>query len=385
VTIARWQHCISYTGSEVEEFLRGYLQEGGRSCLLVAGAGFDPRSSAIAELIAKATAGTSTRVRAIFIREHRPNPGGELVRLGNQHAEHLQRTIADSRIVDIEVLAENDRAVVGGQRVVAAMRGDLDLLNGITDVILDMSALSIGISFPLASYLSAASSQAGTNFHLMAASNPNFDEAIFSIPSDVVDPVRGFSGEIDYEEGADEPKIWLPHLAKNRASSLQQILVNLKGPVKICPVLPLSQSDPTSGDRLLAEYENELTDEWEVDPRDLVYAIEDDPLDLYRTISAIYRRTRSVFKDVIRPHLVLSPSGNKVLAIGALMAALEHGIAIRYVESVGYEVDWNKVEAVGSSASRLVHVWLQGDPYAEEPEPPESEVPARTEQRKPAA
>lgn len=381
MTMPRWQHCISYAGSELEEFLEGYFKNGDRSCLFVAGAGFDPRSSAIAELIARLTAGTSNRVKAVFIREHRPKPGSALVQLGDRHAAHLQKTITDSWVVDIEVLDPSDGAVVGGQRVIAAMRRYPQLLDGVTDVILDMSALSVGISFPLASYLSAATSQGRLNFHLMAASNPNFDDAITSIPSDVVDPVRGFSGEIDYEECADEPKIWLPHLAKNRTTSLQRILDKLNGPVKICPVLPLSQCDPTSGDRLLAEYERELAGEWEVDPRDLVYAIEDDPLDLYRTISAICRRTHSVFRDVIRPHLVLSPSGNKALAIGALMAALEHDIAIRYVESVGYEVDWTKIKAAGDSVSRLVHVWLQGDPYAEEPDTEEPEGSSLDEQR----
>lgn len=368
MTVARWQYCVSHAGPELERFIRDYLRDRPRSCLVVAGAGFDPRTSAVTQLLSDAVAGTSSRLNAIFVREHRPNPGATLVRLGDRHAERLRATIPASEVVGVQVLAESDRAVVGGQRIILEMRARQGLLEGKTDVMLDMSALSLGISFPLARYLSEACSQAGINFHLLAASNASLDDAIRSIPSDVVDPVRGFSGRIDYESAAEEPKIWLPHLSTNRATSLQRILDSLKGPVKICPVVPLSQCDPKTGDRLLAEYEPELMREWRIDPRDLVYAIDDDPLDLYRTLSAISRRTQSIFRDVIQSHLVLSPSGNKVLAIGALMAALEHDIAIRYVESIGYEVDWDKVNAGGQPPSRFVHVWLQGDPYMKEAE-----------------
>ena len=71
------------------------------------------------------------------------------------------------------------------------------------------------------------------------------------------DPKCGFSGEIDFQGNATEPKVWLPHLARNRVRTLQSILDKLQGPVAVCPVLPLSQRDPKAADRLIAEYENE--------------------------------------------------------------------------------------------------------------------------------
>jgi hypothetical protein len=240
-------------------------------------------------------------------------------------------------------------------------------LDGVTDVVLDMSALSIGISFPVARFLLEACENADPTvaFHVIVASHPELDDAISSVPNDAVEPVRGFSGAIDLAESVEEPKIWLPHLAPGRNSALQLIRDKLPGPVNVCPVLPLSQRDPRAADRLVAEFESELYEDWEVDPRNLIYAIEDDPLDLYRTISSIYRRYIGVFSRVTRAHVVLSPSGNKVLAIGALMAALEHDLPVRYVEAVRYEVDWNGIAKVDRGANRLVHVWLHGPPYAQ--------------------
>jgi hypothetical protein len=364
----RWQRCIAHHDREVVDFVERYFGADDRVCLLIAGAGFDPRSASVARLLAGALAPAgSERLRALFIRERRPNPDLDLVERGDRHASELTELVLPSKVVDVEVLSREDGAVVGGYRAIKVLRDERGAqFAGVTDVVLDMSALSIGISFPVARYLFETCREMGpaVNFHVIVASHPLLDAAISSVPSDVVDPIRGFSGGIDLADSEQDPKIWLPHLAPGRNSALQLIRDKLQGPVAVCPVLPLSQRDPRVADRLIAAFENELYQEWEVDPRNLIYAIEDDPLDLYRTITAIYRRHTGVFSGVTRSHLVLSPSGNKVLAIGALMAALEHDLPVRYVEAVSHIVDWTRIAQADPNASRLVHVWLHGAPYA---------------------
>jgi hypothetical protein len=365
----RWQRCISHHDDEVVEFFERYLQAEDRVCLLVAGAGFDPRSTSVARLLSSAYAGGGEhRLRALFLRERRPNPDAGLVARGDAHALALRTLVSRSEVIDVEVLSPEDGAVVGGQRAIQALSSAaVAELEGVTDVILDMSALSIGISFPVAKYLYETCVEAGSevNFHVVVASNPMLDASISSVPSDVVDPVRGFSGGIDLAASDEDAKIWLPHLAAGRSSVLQLIRENLKGPVDICPVLPLSERDPRAADKLIAAFEIELDRGWEVDPRNIVYAVENDPLDLYRTITAIHRRHTEVFAQVTPAHVVLSPSGNKVLAIGALMAALENDLPVRYVETVSYSADWTGVALANPDASRFVHVWLHGIPYAE--------------------
>lgn len=365
---SRWQRCIVHHDGGVEKFVRDHFSDKSRKCLLVAGAGFDPRSATVAKMLSAATGGPdAARLRAVFIREHRPKPDDKLLARGNAHAKQLAELVPDAQVVDVPVLSPDDQAVVGGHRAVDALRDNgVSSLDDFTDVILDMSALSIGVSFPVARLLLEACEQKSSNieFHVMVASHPQLDAAISSIPNDVVDPIRGFSGAIDLAESVDEPKIWLPHLATGRNSALQLIRDKLQGPVDVCPVLPISQCDPRASDRLIAEFESELYEDWEVDPRNLVYAIEDDPLDLYRTIVSIEQRRKSVFAQITRSHVILSPSGSKILAIGSLMAALEHDLPVRYVEAVSYEVDWAKVAEVDPASSRLVHVWLHGSPYA---------------------
>ena len=72
----RWDPCIYHRGSHATDFLRQYLSAGDRQVLLIAGAGFDPRSTRVCELMAAASAG---RIRGLLLREERPAPAPELV------------------------------------------------------------------------------------------------------------------------------------------------------------------------------------------------------------------------------------------------------------------------------------------------------------------
>ena len=109
----------------------------------------------------------------------------------------------------------------------------------------------------------------------------------------------------------------------------------------------------------------ELESVWSVDARDIVYADEADPLDLYRTILKLDDRRKPVFEGVDGSLLILSPLGSKIMAIGALMAALERDLPVAYLESIDYELA-DSVPAV-SAAPNLLHIWLEGDVYPHTP------------------
>jgi len=231
------------------------------------------------------------------------------------------------------------------------------------DIVLDMSALSIGVSFPIARFLQQR--VRAQNVHLTAWAHSGMDCAILPIPSDTADHVRGFDGDLGLSDSDEQPKIWLPQLSPGGRQALQVLRNDLKGPIEVCPILPISQRDPRAADRLAGEYREELESIWEVDARNLIYAMEDDPLDLFYTISRISENYSRVFKDLEPCHVVLTPSRNKVLAIGALLSAMTHRLAVRYVESLDYEVNWRALDDCNLKDGSLVHVWLKGDPYPE--------------------
>ena len=99
----------------------------------------------------------------------------------------------DARVEIIDVFADDD-AAIGGSRI-AALLDSIPVEDSITDVILDMSALSIGVGFPAAKILLEDCEDAEVRtFHLMIVSNPELDDRILSEPADSAMPVKGFSG-----------------------------------------------------------------------------------------------------------------------------------------------------------------------------------------------
>jgi hypothetical protein len=357
-----WDLCIANYGDDALAFARGYFAEDQRRCLFIGGAGFDPRCLTFVATVAESM---GNRLKVVLLREQRPKPPAELIARADKNVEAIRKAIAATEIIEIPVLADDDGAIIGGRRATEAIRAIS--LTDFTDIVLDFSALSVGISFPLARLLlrQVREFMPAKNLHLVVVSNAGVDDAIKSVPSDYVDPVHGFSGRLDLEESAQDPKIWMPTLAAGKAAPLELVRGKLRDPVVVCPIVPLSQRDPRASDKLVAEFESELYQSWEVEANNVISAIEDDPLDLYRTIAAIYSRYRRVFADVTESHVVLTPSGSKTLAIGALMAAMEYDLPVRYVEAVSYEVMWDRVDEAQSTPSTPIHVWLAGDAYAE--------------------
>lgn len=355
---SHWSNCIANFDGDVDEFITDYFDDSKRRVLLVAAAGFDPRSRRIAQKLATTL---GDRLEALFIREERPGPSETLIERADVNAASLRDIVKNSRIVRVPVFAD-DGAPVGGARIVRVLQEN-PLRDDVTDVVLDMSALSIGIGFPAAKMLlEDCEAGSGRAFHIMIVSNPELDDRISSIPSNRPSWVRGFApsmGESDLEIAQN----WIPQLAHGRAFTLGQIGAAIGKCYKICPLLPFPARNPRRADDLLSEYQNEVVNEWDVDPRDVVYASERNPLDSYRTLSTLKLRFDRTMEGTYEPRMVLSPVGSKVLAAGALMAAIEHEMAVHYLETESYEFA-ERSEPSDEPPDMTVHLVLSGPLYA---------------------
>jgi hypothetical protein len=253
----------------------------------------------------------------------------------------------------------SDGAVVGGRNAVVLI-GKQNYTD-ITDVVVDISALSVGTAFPIIRYLveRSAKSPSEFNLHLFVTHDPILDGTIASVSSDAPSFVHGFRGGSTLYGSASAAKLWLPQLASGRVAALGR-LHSFVDPHDTCPILPFPAIDPRAGDRLAEEFLTELESGWSVDTRNIVYADESDPLDLYRTILRLDDLRKPVFAEVGGSLLVLSPLGSKVMALGALMAALERDLPVAYLEAISYEYDGSTAHAVPVD---IIHVWLEGEVY----------------------
>ena len=351
----RWDPCIAHRDDEVDTFLAEYFGHPNRQVLLVAGAGFDPRACELVERLRD----TSSRLRALLIKENRPNPPRDQIDQADANTRILLSTLARPQVIPIEIFRP-DGAVVGGRSMINVLSNQC--LEGLTDIVVDISALSVGTCFPMVRYFVEHVVQNGTiiNLHLFVVHNPVLDAKIRSIPGDVPDYVHGFRGGSTLFGAANAARLWLPQLSSGRRATLGKIY-DFLSPHDTCPILPFPANDPRLGDALAEEYLTEIESTWSVDTRNIVYADEGDPLDLYQTILRLDDLRRPVFAETGGSTLVLSPVGSKVMALGALMAALERDLPVAHLEAIGYDFDGALLAQEGQS--HLIHIWLEGEVY----------------------
>lgn len=362
----RWDRCISHRGPAAEQFIQDYFGRSDARPKLLAGAGFDPRSTEFANRLAEAA---GNRTTAIFFREQRPAPDPVLVEWGDENERRLRRLIPNCTVTPFDIF-DIDNASVGGRRAVALLDSQLNL-EGTTDLIIDCSALSVGVFFPLARYCyeTVRSTCLPVNFHLVVLDQPATDGAIEATPCGRASPLHAFQGGLNLEEHKDAARLWLPQLGPGRREVLR-LVHQYVSPHAVCPILPFPAAHPRSPDRLLEEYgdlfeaiSSPFQAAWHVDARDLVFAHEKSPLDLYRTILRIDNARRRVFVQMGGSQVILSPLGSKALALGVFMAALERDFSVVSVESIAYKVDTNTLTALCDRAGEFVHIWLHGSAY----------------------
>ena len=353
----RWDQCIANFGDEVTKFAQDYFADKSRKVLLIAGAGFDPRSTHVAECLVDA----GTAIEAVLIKEIRPNPSPNLNDLAAKNQIDLESLLQDSEIVEIEIFG-TDNAVIGGRNVVK----ELHRLNfqKFTDVVVDISALSIGTSFPAIRYLTNRidKGQKPGNLHVFVTHNPSLDTAIKDSPSNSPGYIHGFLGGASLNNSSEAARLWLPQLVPDGRSALT-VLHDYVKPHDTCPIVPFPAAEPRQVDILAEEYIVELESAWSVDTRNLVYADESNPLDLYRTILRLHALRQRVFKDIGGSLMVLSPLGSKIMAIGALLAAMERNLPVAYLEAISYDYDKVQEPHQDHAKHKLVHLWLEGDAY----------------------
>ncbi|KAF1710165.1 hypothetical protein CSC73_05670 [Pseudoxanthomonas sacheonensis] len=258
----------------------------------------------------------------------------------------------------VNVFSEDEKTVVGGRRITQKLVAEA--LDELTDIVIDISALSIGISFPIVQqfYNQACDKANFPNVHVMVTTSPSIDGAVSSEVMDKLQMVHGFDPDFGTEAESKKPKLWIPQLSSRAQSALKLIFQRLD-PEEVCPVLPFPAADPRAVEELIEVFQEQIANTWNVDARDFLYAAEGHPLDLYRTILRVDAMRRLTYEVEDGSITVLSPLGTKAMALGALLAALDRKLPIAYVESLKYQVQFSD----NPPPPGLIHLWLTGEAY----------------------
>jgi hypothetical protein len=198
-----------------------------------------------------------------------------------------------------------------------------------------------------------------TNLHVVVAEDPSLDAGIRAEGVDrEAEFMASFGGGFD-EEATQAPKVWIPLLGEHRTTQFDRIRELVK-PDEVCPVLPSPSRNPRWADDIVMEYQQLLFDELHLDPREFLYASEQNPFEVYRQIRTAVIHYGDVFKLLQGCRVALSALSSKLMSLGALLVAYElkqvgYNVGVAHIECQGYTLESRKSDA------ELVGLWLAGE------------------------
>ncbi len=372
--VGRWQDYVLERGAKLAAFLQEHLSGEMRDVLFVLGRGFDPRMCVGLDVLLRADGEGRRDVLALALDEGTPLPADQIAR-ADANWIRTEDLVADRGTLTmraVHMLSKEEGRRIGPHEAANAIH-DADSLAPYTDIIVDISALPRSIYFPLLTkilhLLDTPETSRGArprNLFVFAAENPTLDARIRDVGVDEkADYLYPFRRGIDREATAEIPKIWVPLLGEGQGVQLERIHT-LVDPAEIAPVLPSPSRNPRRGDDMVLEYHELLFDRLRVEPRNIIYASEHNPFDVYRQI----RKTILSYARVLEPlggcKAVLSSLSTKLMSVGAFLVAYEFrdaelAVGVAHVESLGYELLGDPSTLVGSS--ELFGLWLAGECY----------------------
>jgi hypothetical protein len=373
----RWDPYVLIEG---EESVRAFWAERCReqelrSLVVVLGEGFDRRMCLGVEAIRAACPAVS--LRGILLALGRTgSTSGEMPEQTRLNLARLGK-VPNFEFSRVEIA----RKTVEGKRIasesVFKKFQDLSQFDGASDVIIDISSLPRDIFMTLIAVLLARidSAQPASRFspslHILAAESPSIDRAIRvdGIAEDLTF-IQGFRGGFDIESSGHLPKVWIPILGERRLAQLAKLYMDLN-PAEVCPLVPFPAIHLRRADALIGDYHGLLFDTFRVEPRNIIYAAEDNPFQVYREI----RRTALDYRETLTPlggaKIFVSPLSSKLTTVGALLACYElrHGLGSDCLEYVGIahvpgEGHWEEHGTPEPTDVRLFSIWIAGEAYA---------------------
>ncbi|MFZ5631553.1 MAG: hypothetical protein ACOY40_01775 [Bacillota bacterium] len=373
-------------GLDFQNFWEEYLKTQNRKILYVLGRGFDPRMCTGIEVILKLGGEGSCDCLVIEFDEGPSSPSLYHADLVLDNIEILKKCLnTHGKFLSKHVrmwTVDGPRRRRIGSRDAAEVFTNLSDFEEYTDVVIDISALPRGIYFSLIGktlYLLddakvKDSSASIPNLHIVVAECAELDQKIFDVGiDDTAMYVHGFGHYLEMEATLDIPKIWIPILGEGQSVQLNKIY-DLVSPDEICPVLPSPSFDPRRGDKLIIEYREILFDQWRIEPKNIIYAHEQNPFEAYRQIVRAIRHYNKSLGPLGGCKAAISALSSKLLSVGALLAAYDLGynlkgdkisVGLAHIESEGYQIkELQKYEDLKRNVE-LFTLWIDGDSYEE--------------------
>ncbi len=368
---SRWEDALHFgpNGASFSEYWAERLKQD-RNILVITGWGWDPRMTILSRTL-QGFGGSGLRDFHLICykpsRSYR-SPSKEFLDKNNDDFEKI--IIGWGTKQEIEVITRKEGNIYCGDHAIMNIYRKYDF-GKYSDIIIDISALPKSIYFTLLLILVNRYDREypKMNMHVIACQDVELDTQINETADDTR-VLQGFKHNFTLVSKQQLTRIWVPVLEKNYSTSLRK-LYNEIIPKDIYPILPFPSRNPRTDDDLLIEYRSIFVDEWRVDPMNIIYAVEDDPLDVYRSLRNLLHKQTEALSPLGGVSVTVSALSSKLSSIGAFMAAFEGKLSV--VHAIGRHVPpddlsnpryWSEV-SMGRFQSNLHSVWLTGEPFEE--------------------
>jgi hypothetical protein len=370
----RWRDYFLRDGEGFDEFWKPFLAERKRDLLFVLGHGFDVRMCDGIERVLSLGGEGARDVALIAFNEGAESPSQSYRDQRKVNGERIEKLVQGRGKIghrDIKMFSDDNRRI--GARSIAQEFASSAEFRSYTDVVVDISALPRSLYMPLLAKLLAlfdAEPKDGEkrNLHVVVSHSPATDGAIVEEGlEESASYLHGFAAaKLESESTSSQPKIWIPVLGKRQQAQLERIN-QFVAPDEICPLLPSPAQDPREGDSIMIEYRELLFDQLRVEPRNIIYAAESNPFEVYRQLMRSILHYDRALKPLGGCKIALSAMSSKLASIGVLLAAYELGrrepkvtVGVAHVESQGYRVEQTDT----APSTTLFTMWLTGECYA---------------------
>lgn len=371
----RWSNYFMSHESGFDSFWNGYLAQTERNLMFVLGRGFDPRMChAIRLIFEKKGKGLRDCIALDYQDDSKLQPLHHADLLENNWT-NLNELIkkAGGNILTHGIKMQSKGKLRYASISAANVFDSLNQLGKYTDIIVDVSAMPHSIYFPLIHKLlvlidsAQKNAEISPNLHIVVSEDQELDSCIVDEGLEENASYLHSFGAIDLEATKDRPRVWIPILGEGQDVQLEKLRTFLT-PDEVCPLLPFPSRNPRRADNLIAEYQRFLFDEIHIEPRNIIYADERNPFQVYREIMETIDHYNRVMDIIGGCRVVISPISSKLLSIGALLAAYESRqqgklVGITHVECQSYRIEGDLKFAKKEDRRVPYEIWLTGECY----------------------
>jgi len=371
----RWADYFMSHGPSFDTFWEKLLNGSQHNLVFIVGRGFDPRMCCAVESILSRKGSGLRDCVALDYDEGDASGETRYPDLIKSNWEKLQSLITLAKgNLSTKNVAIPSRSGRGYTAINAAHVVDsLDEFSKYSDVIVDISAMPRNIYFPLIHKLLVLIDSANNarhpspNLHVVVSEDYKLDSCIVDEGLEERASYLHSFGAIDLEATAEKKRVWIPILGEGQGTQLDKIR-NLVDPNEVCPLLPFPSRNSRRADNLIREYRRFLFDEVLIEPRNIIYADEKNPFQVYREILKATDYYNKVLDLVNGCKVIISPLSSKLLSVGALIAAYEAKqlgklVGVAHVECKSYRIEGSLEELKASERQVLYEIWLAGEPY----------------------